>query len=78
MEQIEEVSIIFSDEYREIEARIIKIADELDQTIDRTKDFSEQGMQSMAYEIARKKIKEVLRLVRKEKEQKFKPKKSFE
>jgi len=76
--EIEEQSIVFSKEYKEIEAKILKMADDLHHDINREDGYEQQGMKSHAYEIAKDKIKEILKKVRKEKTDQFKPKPSFE
>jgi hypothetical protein len=74
-EELKEQSIIFTDEYRDIEAKIRKEISAFE--IDRSLPYDQQGMMSHAHEMAVKKVNDILTKVRKEKEQRFLPKPSY-
>ena len=74
-EELKEQSIIFSDEYKDIEAKIKREMAVFE--IDRSLPYEQQGMMSHAHEMAVKKVNDILTKVRKEKEQRFLPKPSY-
>jgi len=78
IEQAKEKTVIFTEEYREIEKRFYKKADELImREAGKDKSFAEQGMELQANRAAGIAIKNIVKQIRKEKIRQFSPRKSF-
>lgn len=79
MDNIPEQSIIFSDEYKDIESQFKKEAEKLrGKKCDASKSFQDQGLEHFANGLAADHIINILNTIRKEREQKFSAPKTYE